>query len=291
MGRPKATLEWDGSTLVRRVAGIVARCVHGPVAVVRAPGQLLPELPAGWEVVDDTGESFGPLGGLAAGLDAVGARADLVYVSSADSPLLHPAFVRRVLAGVRDGVDACVPLVDGQMQPLSAAYRTSIAPLVHELVAKGRLRASLVAEQCRSELVDASRLLEDPEVAAFDPGLDSVLNLNSPAEYQAARLRPAPPVELKVRLQAGTGRAPGQVAFTVRAWTLGSAAEAAGVPLDAGAAARLNGTWVTADPELPLVTGDLLELIGRQVLGAADPEPGGASARRLAGPGGAGHER
>ena len=36
MGAPKATLEWHGSTLVRRAAGIVARVVDGPVVVVRA---------------------------------------------------------------------------------------------------------------------------------------------------------------------------------------------------------------------------------------------------------------
>src|ERR687897_869016 len=42
MGRPKATLDWHGSTLLRRAAGIVGRAVDGPVVVVRAAGQELP---------------------------------------------------------------------------------------------------------------------------------------------------------------------------------------------------------------------------------------------------------
>ena len=56
MGSPKAALEWHGSTLLRRITGIVGRAVDGPVVVVRAPGQALPALPDGVEVVEDLGE-------------------------------------------------------------------------------------------------------------------------------------------------------------------------------------------------------------------------------------------
>ena len=38
MGTPKAALEWHGSTLLRRVVGLVGRSVDGPVIVVCAPG-------------------------------------------------------------------------------------------------------------------------------------------------------------------------------------------------------------------------------------------------------------
>ena len=93
MGRPKAALEWHGSTLLERVCGIVARAVDGPLVVVRAPGQELPALPPAVELVDDAHEGRGPLQGLAAGLAALGGRAERAYVSSTDVPLLHPAFV------------------------------------------------------------------------------------------------------------------------------------------------------------------------------------------------------
>ena len=46
MGTPKAALEWHGSTLLRRTVGILARATGGPVVVVRASGQDLPELEA-----------------------------------------------------------------------------------------------------------------------------------------------------------------------------------------------------------------------------------------------------
>jgi molybdopterin-guanine dinucleotide biosynthesis protein A len=100
MGSSKAALEWHGSTLLRRVTGIVARSVDGPVIVVRAAGQELPELDGGVEVVDDEREGRGPLQGLAAGMQAIGDRASVAYVSSTDVPLLHPAFIQRIVGAL-----------------------------------------------------------------------------------------------------------------------------------------------------------------------------------------------
>src|SRR6185295_6269702 len=111
MGRSKAALEWHGSTLLRRVVGIVGRAVDGPVVVVRAPGQTLPALPDAVEVVDDAREGRGPLQGLAAGLAAVRDRAAAAYASSTDVPLLHTRFIRRVLAALDDDVDVVLPEV------------------------------------------------------------------------------------------------------------------------------------------------------------------------------------
>ena len=64
MGTAKAALEWHGSTMLRHAVGIVARGVDGPVVVVRAPGQGLPGLPPGVEVVDDPVAGRGPLQGI-----------------------------------------------------------------------------------------------------------------------------------------------------------------------------------------------------------------------------------
>src|SRR4051794_7442466 len=100
MGTSKAALEWHGSTLLRRVVGLVGRAVDGPVVVVRAPGQELPALPDEVELVEDAREGRGPLQGLAAGLNALRDRAVVAYASSTDVPLLHPRFVRRVVAAV-----------------------------------------------------------------------------------------------------------------------------------------------------------------------------------------------
>src|SRR5215470_7689058 len=243
MGTPKAALEWHGSTLLRRTVGILARVTDGPVVVVRAPGQELPALPAQTEVVEDPREGLGPVQGLAAGLAAVGDRAGVAFVSSTDMPFLHPAFVRRVLRAVEDGVDVGLPVARGYPQPLAASYR----------VALERLRPAFLFEQCLVDRLDEAALRADPVLAALDPGLDSVVNVNEPADYEAARARPAPEVTIQRFGPLAHGhRGPEQVL----AATVAEAAAAAGIALDGHVVAALNGDQITRDGETPLAAGD-----------------------------------
>jgi molybdopterin-guanine dinucleotide biosynthesis protein A len=247
MGTPKAALEWHGSTLLRHVVGLVARGVDGPVVVVRAAGQTLPALPAVVEVVDDAREGRGPLQGIAAGLAALGGRTEVAYVSATDAPLLHPAFVRRVLRALDDDVDVVLPHAHGFPQPLAAAYRTALLERIERRLAADGVRLGELFDECRVRRLDESQLLADRDLALSDPQLDSLRNLNEPADYEAARARPAPEV-----IVAGLG--------TIRAATLGTAARAAGVELDN--VARLNGAQVDHDPDLPLVADDAIGLAG-----------------------------
>ena len=101
MGASKAVLEWHGSTLLRHVAGLVARAVSGPVVVVRAPDQELLPLPSFVRVVDDEHEGRGPLQGIASGLSALDC-CEAVYVSSSDCPVSDPAFVSRLFRALDD---------------------------------------------------------------------------------------------------------------------------------------------------------------------------------------------
>jgi molybdopterin-guanine dinucleotide biosynthesis protein A len=254
MGTPKAALEWHGSTLLRRIVGLVARAVDGPVVVVRAPAQQLPPLPRSVEVVEDAREGRGPLEGLAAGLAALDGRAQVAFASSTDAPLLHPAFVRRVLGAVAEDVDVVLPRAGGFPHPLAAAYRTTLLPTVERLLAADRLRPAFLFDECRVLRLDEDALLADGALAAADPALDSVLNLNEPADYEAARARPAP--QVTVQRFGPLARNGGAGPTALRAATLGAAAAAAGVTLDEHVVAALNGDQISRDPELPLVAGD-----------------------------------
>jgi molybdopterin-guanine dinucleotide biosynthesis protein A len=254
MGTSKAALEWHGSTLLRRTLGVLARVVDGTVLVVRAPGQALPSLPARVEVVEDPAEGLGPLQGIAAGLAALTGRAEVAFVSSTDLPFLHPEFVRRVLGALDADVDVALPQARGYPQPLAAAYRVSLAPLVAELVAAGDLRPAFLFRRCATLRLDDAALLADPVLAAADPELSSLLNVNEPAEYDGARARVAPEVVVeRFGVLAGNGhRGP----RSVHAATLGGAAAAAGLALDRHVVAALNGDQISRDGEVPLVAGD-----------------------------------
>jgi molybdenum cofactor guanylyltransferase len=259
MGSPKAALEWHGSPILRRVTGIVARAVDGPVIVVRAPGQQLPELSADVEIVADVSEGRGPLQGLAGGLRAIGDRASIVYLSSTDVPLLHPAFVARVVGALGEDEDVVLPEIGGHRQPLAAAYRTDVLGIVEKLISQDRLKPAFIFDRCRVLRLGELALLEDSELARLDPTLSSVQNLNEPADYRAARALPAPEIVVErfgnLALKSGPRRE------TVRAYTLGAAARAIGLTLDEHVIAALNGDQITRDAHLPLVTGDALAFL------------------------------
>jgi molybdopterin-guanine dinucleotide biosynthesis protein A len=300
MGTPKAALEWHGSTLLYRTAAIVARATGGPVVVVRAAGQDLPELPAGTLVAEDPRAGKGPVQGIAAGLAALAGRAGAAFVASTDLPFLHPAFIARVLRALEDGSDAVLPVARGYRQPLAAAYRTGLAGLAGRLVGQDKLKPGFLLQECTVSRLDDAALLADPVLARLDPALDSLVNVNTPGEYLAARGRPAP--EVTVRLPGalafraggqgpsppgapgpgaqgpdaqGPGARRARVA-RVRAATVRAAADAAGLPRDRGLAAELAGGHVTSDPLAPLAQGDVVSFLpaGPARAGGAPPAPG-----------------
>ena len=197
MGRPKATLEWQGSTLVARVAAVLVEALDGPVVVVGAPGQVLPSSPKASRRSRTPPEGAVPSKASLAGLRAVQGRAHAAYVSATDVPLLQPAFVRFLVEALSEDVDAVVPRVGERMHPLAAVYRASLLPLVERLIAEERMRAT--------DLLAAVRVywLTETELRSVDPDLDSLRNLNTPEDYAAARALAA---ETAVKRPASEGQ-------------------------------------------------------------------------------------
>lgn len=251
MGTSKAWLEWHGGTLLHRTVTLLGRVLDGPLVVVRAAGQELPELPTGTEVLDDPVPDRGPLPAIGVGLGHVADRAPSAFVASVDLPLLHPAFVAAVLDALQLGHDVALPVAHGHHQPLAAAYRTSLAGLIGELVEAGVGRPPSLFERARVVRLDEAALRGDPCLAALDPELASLTNVNTPEEYAAVRARPAPRVLL---------HGPGQGTREVAAATLAEALAGD----DTGAAAfDPAGRALPPDPHRPLVTGDELYLRAR----------------------------
>ncbi len=178
MGRPKAWLPFAGELMLPRVLRVLGEAV-GPLVAVAAPGQDLPPLPPGVDVVRDEEEGRGPLQGLAAGLAVLEGRAEAAYLSSCDVPFLRAAFVRRVIDLLGDHA-ACVPRVDGYYHPLAAVYRLGVRDAVRGLLAADRLRPVFLFEAVPTRVVTAE------ELADADPTFQTLRNLNTPADYEAA---------------------------------------------------------------------------------------------------------
>ena len=205
---------WNGTgrrCCTGRSASSPARPV-GPVVVVRASGQELPDLPKGTLVVDDPRRGQGPGAGdrgrarrpRGAGRD----RLRQLHRHAVPAPGLHPAGAPRPRrAGRAERTWRCrsraatrsrwpPPTASASRRPPSAwSRRTGCAP-------------RSCSSECAVARLDDAALKADPLIGALDPDLDSVLNVNTPDDYQEARARPAPEVTVQLFGALATGRRP-----------------------------------------------------------------------------------
>lgn len=183
MGTDKARLPFGSETMLQRVVRILGEAVS-PVIVVAAAGARLPELPWAVRVAFDRHPDRGPLEGLAVGMSVLlelshGSENAAAYVTSCDSPLLLPAFVRRVIELLGDA-EVAVPKLDGRLHPLAAVYRLAVLPELERRLAANQLRLTDLVEALRCRIVEADELRD------IDPKLQSLRNVNDEAEYRAA---------------------------------------------------------------------------------------------------------
>jgi molybdopterin-guanine dinucleotide biosynthesis protein A len=178
MGRPKAWLPFAGEPMLVRVVRLLGGAVQ-PLVVVAAPEQEVPPLPLGETVVRDEEKGRGPLQGLVAGLDALQGQAEAAYLSSCDVPFLRPAFVRRLIDLLGESA-ICVPHIGDFHHPLAAIYRLDVAVAARQLLAENRLRPFFLFEAVPTRVVEAA------ELADVDADFQTLRNLNTPEEYEAA---------------------------------------------------------------------------------------------------------
>ncbi|BBY41876.1 molybdenum cofactor guanylyltransferase [Mycolicibacterium celeriflavum] len=172
MGRDKATLPYEGTTLVQRMVDILKpRCA--PVFVIAAPGQALPALDA--EILRDEARGVGPLLATGRGLRAAAeAGSALAFVAAVDMPLLTVELIDE-LAGPAErlGADVVLPW-DGRDHYLAGVYRTALAGRVAELVAAGERSMRALVQR-----VDTQRIVMTEQAA--------LTNVNTAADLAAMR--------------------------------------------------------------------------------------------------------
>ena len=122
------------------------------------------------------------------------------------------------------------------------------------LIAADKLKPAFLFERCRVLRLDDAAMLRDKALAALDPGLASVRNLNETSDYDQAHALPAPEIEVRRFGTLAMNGAPR--AQRVAAWTLGELADTIALVLDEHVVAALNGDQITRDRDLPLAAGD-----------------------------------
>lgn len=180
MGRDKASLPFGPEVMLQRVIRLMVEVIDPQsVVVVAAAEQQLPPLPPEIIVARDDRPGRGPLEGLAAGLDAIRADVDAVYVTSCDAPLLVPAFVAQMFAFLGDH-EIAVPSDGEHFHPLAAVYRPSVLIHVRRLLQQNRLQVRLLLDEADTRSVSIDQL------RAVDPELRTLINLNHAADYEHA---------------------------------------------------------------------------------------------------------
>ncbi len=180
MGRDKATLQFGPELMLQRVVRLVSQIVAPErIAIVAAPNQSLPELPASVLVARDMHQDRGPLEGLVTGFRALDDRADAIYATACDVPLLVPAFVERMFE-LLDDYEIAVPFDGEYHHPLAAIYLPVVLPRVQRLLDSGRMRPRFLFDEARTREVPVD------DLRFVDPQLSTLENLNFEHDYLTA---------------------------------------------------------------------------------------------------------
>lgn len=184
MGRDKALLPFGSELMLQRVTRIVSQVVSPENIVVVAAGeQRLPALSAALTVARDDIAFRGPLAGIATGLHALEVKspleADAIFATGCDFPLLVPAIIDRMFE-LLDNFDAAVPVDGEHHHALTAVYSPNVLPKIENLLAADRLRAQYLFTEVNTHKVPVDALRD------VDPTLNSLRNVNSAADYEAA---------------------------------------------------------------------------------------------------------
>jgi len=182
IGGDKATMEFLGRTMIEWVVDRVRYVALDVVVVVRDEPQrrrIQRRVPDA-RVVCDQVSGYGPVAGLAAGMEA--ARGDWSLAAGCDLPFISPE-VFDTLFRLAEGHDAVVPLrEDGVLETLHAVYRSGpMAEACRRAVEDGERRIVAPLETLRVNRVPVDRL------RSADPHLLSFFNVNTKEDLREAR--------------------------------------------------------------------------------------------------------
>jgi molybdopterin-guanine dinucleotide biosynthesis protein A len=179
MGRDKARLRLGEETFLARTARAL-EAITSRVSVVSARADAAE---FGLPVVADIFPDCGALGGLHAALAAC--RAPWAAVVSCDLPFASRALWQRLTSLAAPEFDAVVPFQrDGRAQPLGALYACAAClPRAEALLRAGELRPRVLLREVRTRRVEPAEWADLAEAELL------FLNVNTPADYEVARLK------------------------------------------------------------------------------------------------------
>ncbi|RLT05283.1 MAG: molybdenum cofactor guanylyltransferase [Planctomycetota bacterium] len=180
MGKEKYRLVVLGETLLQRICRIVQPEVSR-ILIVAAVDQQIPQSESNIEVLRDEIRDAGPLAGIAQALTYLQTTEDApaaAFVTSCDVPLLKPELIRLLRNQLTEEFDAVVVRDSNFAYPLCAIYRIAAAATAARLITSGQHRAAALSENLRTSWLPLDA------IRTVDQNLDSLLNCNTPEDYE-----------------------------------------------------------------------------------------------------------
>lgn len=174
MGRDKARLMVRGQPLWLRQLEVLRAVGAGELVVSGAPDGPWAGRATEWGVVLDSRPGSGPLGGLAAALDAM--TGSWLVVLAVDMPCMEAAYLRALLESARALSRGVIPVLKDFAEPLAAVYPREMGELAFDGLRKGEFSLQhWVREGVRLGMVELREVnrMEEP----------LFVNLNTPADF------------------------------------------------------------------------------------------------------------
>lgn len=175
MGSNKALLLHRNGRIIEGIYRTLAELFEEVIIVTNTP-ELYQFLPC--RKVPDIYPGKGVVAGIHAGLSQ--SRGGGIFVVGCDMPQLQGELIRH-LTTLAEGADVVMPLSAGGYEPLHAIYGKGCLPALEELLRNGDQRVISLLPRVRVREVPAE------EVALFDEGFDSFVNINTPDDYYRLR--------------------------------------------------------------------------------------------------------
>ncbi|MCJ8012829.1 molybdenum cofactor guanylyltransferase [Paenibacillus sp. KQZ6P-2] len=183
MGKNKALLAVGRERVIDTIMNAMSSVVQD---VLIASNDREAYLELGKEIVEDRFPGQGPLSGIHAALQA--AKTPWIIVAACDMPFVSSDLIHYLTKTVHEsqtapagGIEyqAVVPLEEGRVQPLLAAYHVSSLPALEESLRSGKLRMTDWLAQLQVRYISEEALFKE---TGMNPG-HVFFNMNSPEDY------------------------------------------------------------------------------------------------------------
>ncbi len=170
MGTDKALIEFQGQPVIAHVIAALRDLTEDVVIVSNRSDRYGT---FGARLTADYDPPCGPLGGIAAGLQAI--AHERAVVVACDMPFLNGTLLRWLI-DQSDEYEAVVPQTGSEFEPLHAVYRRSCYQPIVQRLERGERRVISFFADVRL------RVVAEAEWRALDPDGRSLVNLNTPED-------------------------------------------------------------------------------------------------------------